>query len=117
MHTFPIHPITVLCINNYTYRSISQSLLYIGQVGSGHPAFSDQTLLGHVHVEQVQCVVDSLHLADHDGPAGELLGHAGQDTLSVIAGLVQHLLSENRFVWVCIVFGFWRDRQPQNKNQ
>lgn len=72
--------------------SVRQSLLDNRQILGWHPAFADQALLGHVHVEQIKRVVDGLHFLDHDRPRRQVLRHGGQNTATVILSLAENQL-------------------------
>lgn len=73
-----------------TYRSIRECLLHDGQILHRHPALPDKALLGNVHVEQVEGVVDGLHFPHHDAPVLQLFGNINQDALAMVLSLVQH---------------------------
>lgn len=60
----------------WTYRSITQGFLNNWYVVRRHPTFSNKALLGHVHVKQIQCMVDCFHFAHHDAPILNLFGYA-----------------------------------------
>lgn len=75
-----------------SHRSPAQGELDGVQVGHGTPHLSDQTLLGHVDVAQVEGVVDGLHLPHLDEPHPHRLGGGLQDPLPVVLRLVQHLV-------------------------
>lgn len=74
-----------------TYCASAQRKLYGVQVWDRTPDFSDQTLLGHINVAQVECVVDCLHLPHFDEPNPHCLRGGLQHPLTMILCLVQHL--------------------------
>ncbi len=76
-----------------TYSAWLESLLYLWQVIDGAPALCDQTLLCHIQVEHVQCVVDGFDLAHLDEPNLDVLGSCYQHSVTMILGLRQHLKS------------------------
>lgn len=55
-----------------TYHSLSQCLLDLVDIGTGHPALGDETLLGDVDREHVQRVEDGLELEQLDSPLGHV---------------------------------------------
>jgi hypothetical protein len=61
-----------------TYSAPAKRQLNGLQVQRRHPALGNETLLGHVQVEQVQSVVDGLDLAHLHKPVGDVLGCGGQ---------------------------------------
>lgn len=73
-----------------SYRSTTQSHLNGLDIQNWNPAFSDETLLGHIQVKQVQRVVDGLDLADLDEPVFEVLGSCDQDAMTMILCLTQN---------------------------
>ena len=79
-----------------TYRAAAQGELDGVQVGHGAPHLSDQTLLGHVDVAQVERVVDGLHLPHLDEPHAHRLGGRLEHPLPVVLSLVQDLGGRGR---------------------
>ena len=68
-------------------RTSPERHLDLFQIGSRDPAFGDQTLLGHVQVEQIQGVVDGFDLADLDEPPLDFFGGLSKDCSSKIVRL------------------------------
>jgi hypothetical protein len=60
-----------------TYSAPTKRQLNGLQVQRRHPALSNETLLCHVQVEQVQSVVDGFDLAHLHEPVGDVLGCGG----------------------------------------
>lgn len=61
------------------------------EVSDRTPHFSNQALLGHVDVAQVQGVVNRLHLPHFDEPDTDVFSSCLQNPLAMILSLVQHL--------------------------
>lgn len=74
-----------------THRAPSERELNGVKVGDGAPDLCNQTLLSHIDVAQVQCVVDGLHLPHFDEPDADVLGSRLQNPLAVVLCLIQHL--------------------------
>jgi len=74
-------------LNRTTYGASAQSKLDGLKIEGGHPALGNQTLLGNVQVEQVQCVVDGFYLAHLHEPVGDVLSCRSQHSVSVVLGL------------------------------
>lgn len=60
-------------------------------MGDGTPHLSDQALLRHVDVAEVESVVDCLHFSHFDEPHSDGLGCSLQDPLPVVLSLVKYL--------------------------
>lgn len=74
-----------------THGASSESKLDGIEVRDRTPDFSNQALLGHVNVTQVQGMVDSLHLPHFDEPDADIFSSCLQDSLAMVLRLVQHL--------------------------
>jgi hypothetical protein len=73
------------------YSSSPEGQLNGLQVQNRHPALRNQTLLGYIQVEQVQCVVNGFNLAHFNEPVLDVLCSSNQDSVSVVLGLPQNL--------------------------
>lgn len=58
-------------------------------VQHGNPTFGDETLLGHVQVEQVERVVNRFDFADLHEPVLEVLGGSDQHAVTMVLRLSQ----------------------------
>ena len=74
-----------------TYRATPQSELNLVQVFYGTPTFGYQTLLRHVQIEHVQCVVDRFDLANFNEPNFDVLRGCHEYAMTMILGLTQYL--------------------------
>lgn len=84
------------CSTAVTHSASPESKLDRIKVSNRAPDFSNQALLRHVDVAQVQGMVDSLHLADLDEPHTDIFSGCLQNPLAMILGLVQHLSQGRR---------------------
>jgi hypothetical protein len=73
------------------YSSPPEGQLNGLQVQNRHPALRDQTLLGHIQVKQVQCVIDGFDLAHFHEPVLDVFCSSNQDSVSVVLSLTQNL--------------------------
>lgn len=74
-----------------THSASPESKLDGIEVSNRTPHFSNQALLCHVDVAQVQGVVNRLHLPHFDEPHTDVFGSCLQNPLAMILSLVQHL--------------------------
>ena len=83
----------VLCAG--PYRASPECQLYLVKVSNWTPALPDETLLGDIQVEHVECMVYGFDLAHLYEPHLNVLGRSHQDTVTMVLGLLQHLQSHN----------------------
>ena len=77
------------------HRATPQCQLDLVEVDDGTPALADEALVRHVEVEEVQRVVDRLHLAHLHEPHLDVLGGSDEHAMTVVLGLAQHLRRED----------------------
>jgi len=70
--------------------SVCKSLSHTCQILDWNPTLCNKTLFGDIHVEHVQCVVDSLHFAHHHRPVLKLLRNTNQYTVTMVLCLVEN---------------------------
>lgn len=70
-----------------SYSSSTQSHLNGLDVQHWHPAFSNQTLLRDVQVEQVERVINRFDFANLNEPVLKVLGSGDQDAMTMILSL------------------------------
>lgn len=75
----------------HTHSASPESKLDGIEVSHRTPHFSNQALLCHVDVAQVQGVVNGLHLPHFDEPDTDVFSSCLQNPLAMVLGLVQHL--------------------------
>jgi hypothetical protein len=73
------------------YSSPPEGQLNGLQVQNRHPALCDQTLLGHIQVEQVQRVINGFDLAHFNEPVLDVFCSSNQDSMSMVLSLTQNL--------------------------
>lgn len=74
-----------------THSASPESKLDGIEVSNRTPHFSNQALLCHIDVAQVQGVVNRLHLPHFDEPHTDVFSSCLQNPLAMILSLVQHL--------------------------
>ena len=74
-----------------THSASPESKLDRIEVSNRTPDFSNQALLCHIDIAQIQGMVDSLHLAYFDEPDTDIFSGCLQHPLAMILCLVQHL--------------------------
>lgn len=75
--------------SNKSHRSTTQSHLNGLDVQNRNPAFSNETLLSNVQVEQIQRMINRLDLADLNEPVLKVLGGCNQHAMTMILSLSQ----------------------------
>lgn len=90
----------LVCLNSsstaVTHSASPESKLDRIEVSHGTPDFSNQALLCHIDIAQIQGMVDGLHLAYFDEPHTDIFSGRLQNPLAMILCLVQHLSQRSR---------------------
>lgn len=74
-----------------TYSSSTQSQLNGLQIQYWNPAFSNETLLRDIQIEEIQGMIDRFYFPDFDEPILDVLCCCHQHSVSVILSLSQNL--------------------------
>ena len=80
-------------------RASPESHLDRRKVGGRDPALGDQTLVGHVQVEEVESVVDGLDLTNLDEPQLDVFRGRREDSLAVVVGLTDDGVLSNELIF------------------
>lgn len=74
---------------DFSYSSTTQCHLDSFNVQNWHPAFSNQTLLSHVQVEQVERVINRLDFANLHKPVLKIFRCGNQNAMTMVLSLSQ----------------------------